>query len=70
MPHVTYVCTDPKANQHALYSWGGEACLPGQQTGGGMTEERKAESKASHALFWLAAAQVMVSSMRPLSARL
>ncbi len=29
------MCTYPKANQHALYSWQGTT-LPGQQTGGGM----------------------------------
>ncbi len=44
-PHVTYVCTNPKANGHALYSWNGETRLPGQQSGGGMTEEQKAERK-------------------------
>ena len=44
-PQTTYVCTDPKANQHALTSVYGETRLPGQQTGGGMTEEQKAERR-------------------------
>ena len=44
-PNVTYVCTNPKANGHALYSWNGETRLPGQQPGGGMSEEQKAERK-------------------------
>ena len=44
-PHVTYVCTNPKANGHALYSWNGETRPPGQQAGGGMTDEQKAERR-------------------------
>ena len=44
-PNVTYVCINPKANGHALYSWNGETRLPGQQPGGGMSEEQKAERK-------------------------
>ncbi len=44
-PQVTYVCTNPKANGHGLYSWSGETRLPGQQPGGGMTDEQKAERK-------------------------
>ena len=44
-PNVTYVCTNPKANGHALHSWNGETRLPGQQPGGGMSEEQKAERK-------------------------
>ena len=44
-PNVTYVCTNPKANGHALYSWNGETRLPGQQPGGGMSEEQKAERR-------------------------
>ncbi len=39
------MCTNPKANGHGLYSWNGETRLPGQQPGGGMTEEQKAERK-------------------------
>jgi len=38
------VCTNPKANKHALYSWKGTT-LPSQPTGGGMTEEQKAERR-------------------------
>jgi len=41
---TTYVCTDPKANKHALSSWKGTT-LPGQQSGGGMTEQQKADRK-------------------------
>ncbi len=41
---TTYVCTDPKANKHALTSWKGTT-LPGQQSGGGMTEQQKADRK-------------------------
>ena len=44
--HTTYVCTDPKSNKHALYSWNGETRLPGQQSsGGGMTEQQKADRR-------------------------
>ena len=43
-PTTTFVCTDPKANKHALSSWKGTT-LPGQQSGGGMTEQQKADRK-------------------------
>ena len=42
-PNVTYVCTNPKANGHALYSWNGETRLPGQQTR--RRDERGAEGR-------------------------
>ena len=45
-PQVTYVCTDPKGNGHALYSWSGQTVAPSEQPGGGMTDEQKAERKA------------------------
>jgi ParB family chromosome partitioning protein len=43
-PTTTFVCTDPKANKHALSSWKGTT-LPGQQSGGGMTEQQKADRR-------------------------
>jgi ParB family chromosome partitioning protein len=43
--HATYVCTDPRANNHAVSTWNGETRLPSQQTAGGMTEEQKAERR-------------------------
>jgi len=43
-PHPTYVCTNPKENKHALYSWKGTT-LPTQATRGGMTDEQKAERR-------------------------
>lgn len=49
-PQVTYVCTDAKANRHALYSpsTGGYSTTGGDtggQAGGGWTEEQKAERR-------------------------
>jgi len=56
---AAYICTDPKANGHALCTWQGTA-LPGQQTGGGMTEEQKAERRTlvANNKFWDSAEKV------------
>ncbi len=43
-PQVTYVCTAPKANKHALADYRGTT-LPGQQPAGGMTDEQKADRR-------------------------
>ena len=46
-PQVTYVCTDPKGNKHAIYSpnTGGYSTTNVGQVGGGMTDEQKAERR-------------------------
>jgi ParB family chromosome partitioning protein len=59
-PQVTYVCTDPKGNGHALYSWSGQTVAPSQQPGGEMTDEQKAERKSliAHNKNWDSAERV------------
>ncbi len=61
---TAYICTDPKANGHALCTWQGTT-LPGQQTGGGMTEEQKAEQRTlvANNKFWDSAEKVRRSWM-------
>ena len=46
-PQVTYVCINPKANTHAIYSpnTGGYSTTSVGQVGGGMTDEQKAERR-------------------------